>query len=158
MSSHRRSYFAVAAAAAILILPKGAYGQDFSGTYTTEIPIRVEATGDGQEVVTETATATITLTQSGETVDATWQLGAMPDRPAPPARNMHGVVRGTQLVLTDTTEAQVRRGDELPVAVQMISTIEATLDGDLLSGTQYARSADGMISATPRPFTATRSR
>ena len=156
MVSHRRASF-VALAAAILILPKGAYGQDFSGTYTSEIPVRIESQGGG-ETVTETATATITLTQSGETVHGTWQMNPLPDRPTPPVREFHGLVRGGQLVLTDTTEAQVQRGDEPPMAVQMINTIEAKLEGDRLTGTQYARSADGMISAEPRPFLATRAR
>ena len=156
MSRHRLS-FALTAAAAILILPKGAYGQDFSGTYTTEIPTRVEQRG-GEESVAEVVTATITLAQSGEIVHGTWQMSPLPDRPAPAARELHGIVRGAQLVLTDTMEAQIRRGGEAPITVAMINTIEVTLEGDRLTGTHHARSADGTISATPRPFTATRSR
>lgn len=156
MSSHHRLSFALAAAA-ILILPKGVYAQDFSGTYTTEVPTRVENRG-GAESVSETVTATITLTQTGETVHGTWLMSPVPDRPAPAARELHGVVRGEQLVLTDTIEAQIRRGGEAPVTMAMINTIEVTLDGDQLIGTIHARSADGTISATPRAFSATRSR
>ena len=156
MQPHRRVLYGMLVAA-IFILPRGAQGQDFSGTWTTEVPTRVESRG-GVESVSESATVTITLHQTGEAVHATWEMSPLPDRPNPPARELTGVVNGGTLVLTDTTEAQIRHGGEAPMTVQMINTIEATLDGDQLTGTQFAASVDGTISATPRPFSATRSR
>ena len=156
MSSYRRLAFALIAAA-IFVAPKPVRGQDFSGTYTTEIPVRIENHG-GSESVSETATATITLTQTGETVTGTWQMEALPDRPSPAPRTLSGSVQNGKLILTDTMEAQIRRGGELPMTVQMINTMELTLDGENLTGTQFARSADGSISASPRPINATRAR
>ena len=153
MASHRR--FTLALAAAIFISPGPVRGQDVSGTWTTEVPIQVQNM-NGVETVTESATVRITLEQDGETVVGTWQMAPQPDRPNPPARQLSGTVRGAQLVLTDTSEAHVRRGNEPPMAVRMVNTIDVTLDGDRLTGTQSARSIDGAISGQARPFTATR--
>ena len=154
MSSQRRILFALAAAV-IFVSPRPVKGQDVSGTWTTEVPVRINNT-NGMESVEQTATVTITLAQTGDVVEGTWQMSALPDRPASQPRTLRGTVRDGQIVLTDTTSAQVRRGNELPMDVQMVNTLELRVDGDQLTGTQTARSTDGMISATPRPFTATR--
>jgi hypothetical protein len=156
MSLHRRLPY-VALALAIFILPRGAQGQDVSGTWTTEVPVRIDRTG-GTETVAETATVTITLHQEGENVHGTWQMSALPDRPNPTPRQLTGTMRDGRLTLSDTSTAQVRRGGELPMDVQMINTIELTLNGDQLVGSQSARSVDGSISSNPRPMTATRGR
>lgn len=142
---------------AILVGPKPVRGQDFSGTYTAEVPVRIE-NRDGVESVAETATATLTLRQNGQTVTGTWQVAPGPDRPSPQPRAMHGTVHGGRLVLTDTTEAQVRRAGEVPVSVRMIHTMELSLDGDTLTGTQTSRSVDGTFTSLPRTLRATRTR
>ena len=156
MSSQRRFLFALAAAA-IFVAPRPVRGQDVSGTWTTEVPVRVANHG-GNEVVEQTATATITLSQRGDLVEGTYQLAPDADRPNPPARTLHGTARDGQVVLTDTMTAQVRRGGELPMEVQMVTTYELRMEGDQLTGTLSSRSTDGAISSQPRPFTATRSR
>jgi hypothetical protein len=156
MSTLRRLTLALVALA-IFVSPRPVRGQDVGGTWTAEVPVRIASDG-GAEHVEETATVTITLTQTGEVVEGTWQMSALPDRPEPQPRPLRGTVRGGVLVLTDTTTAQVRRGDELPVDVQMINTLELRVEGDELVGTQSARSADGMISSQPREFRATRAR
>jgi len=156
MSPQRRLVFALCAIF-IFVSPHPVRGQDLSGSWSAEIPVRIGG-GPGGETVEQTASVTLSLTQEGETVHATWQMAPLPDRPAPEPRTLHGVLRGGQLVLTDTTEAMVRRGDEPPTPVTMINTIELTLEGDRLTGYQSARSDDGMITGQRRPFTATRVR
>jgi len=154
MSPQRRLMLALAAVA-IFVSPRPVKGQDVSGTWMAEVPVRIGNSG-GVENVEQTATVTLTLVQTGDVVEGTWQMSALPERPNPQPRALRGTVQNGQVVITDTTTAQVQRGGELPTAVQMINTIELRLVGDQLTGTQSARSVDGMISSTPRPFTATR--
>ena len=154
--SNRRLTFALLGLA-IFVAPRALGAQEIAGTWTTEVPVRVSST-NGAESVDQTATVTLTLEQHGSEIRGTWQMSPLPDRPNPPARQLHGTVDGAHVVLTDTTDAQVRRGGEAPITVQMINTLDLTLNGDELTGTQSARSIDGMINSTPRPITATRAR
>ena len=154
--SSRRLTFALLALA-VFVSPRALRGQEIAGTWTTEVPVRMSNT-NGVETVDQVATVTITLEQHGAEVHGTWQLSPSADRPNPPARQLRGTIDGTHLVLTDTTEAQIRRGGEAPVTMQMINTLDLTLNGDQLTGTQSARSVDGMVSSSPRPLTATRAR
>ena len=155
MSSHRRPYLLVLVAL-IFVLPGRVRGQDVSGTWISEVPVRVANHG-GTEHVEETAKVTLVLDQQGDAVTATWQMDALPDNPTPPAaRTLAGVVRDGRLILTDTTEAMIQRNGELPFGVTMIQTFELTLEGDRLAGQQSAVSEDGTISSMPQPFVATR--
>lgn len=157
MSSHHRRVLLAVCALAIFVSPRPVRGQELTGTWTSEVPVRVAAT-NGSEQVEQTATVTLSLQQHGDSVHGTWQMSPLPDRPNPPARQLRGVVHDGRIVLTDTTEAMIRRNGEPPSSVTMINTLELRLDGDRLSGTQSARSADGMVSTQPRAFTATRVR
>ena len=156
MPSHRRTLLLLLSVA-IFVSPRPVKGQDVSGTWVTEVPVRVSNQG-GSETVEQSATVTITLAQEGERVYGTWQMSPQPDRPDPPARSLHGILRDGRVILTDTAEAMVRRGGELPTTVTMVNTMELTLDGDRLVGHQSARSTDGAITSDPRPISATRVR
>jgi hypothetical protein len=154
MPAHRRPLFLLLFVA-LFAFPKPVRGQDVSGTWVAEVPVRVANHG-GADHVEQTATVTITLAQDGEVIHGTWQMAALPDLPEPEVRPLHGVLRDGAVVLTDTVQAMVRRGNELPTPITMVNTIELRLEGDRLTGHQSARSTDGMINSQPRPITATR--
>ena len=156
MSSQQRIALALVAVA-IFVAPRPVRAQDVSGTWTAEIPLRIGNT-NGVESVEQTAMVTITLAQTGDVVEGTWQMAPRPERPDPQPRTLRGTVRDGQLVLTDTMSALVRRDGQVPMDVQMINTLELRVEGDQLVGTESARSVDGGIRTDPRPFTATRRR
>lgn len=155
MSSQRRPLIALAAVA-IFVGPGPVRAQEFSGTWTAEVPVRI-GNDNGVETVEETATVTITLVQTGAGVEGTWQMSPRPDNPAPRPRTLRGAVRDGRVVLTDTVTAMLRRDGELPTDVQMINTLDLRIEKDRLVGTESARSTDGRVTTEPRPFSATRS-
>ena len=154
MSSHRRVTFAVLAAA-LLLMPRPVRGQDVDGTWITEVPVRM-SNENGQERVEETAVVTITLARHGEAIRGTWQLTSPEGSPMPAPRALNGALRDGRLTLVDTTEAFIRRDDGPTMAVQMVNTIELSVEGDALTGWQSARSLDGEIETPRRAFSARR--
>lgn len=135
---------------AIFVLPRAARAQDLSGTWTLDYPVRISHEG-GVERVDSTAAVTLTLAQTGESVQATWQVEG-----APSARTLHGTVREGLLTMSDTMDAMIRRNDGPPMDIRMVSLFELRLDGDRLVGTQSAESVDGSVRAAPRPISAAR--
>ena len=148
MSTLRRTGFVLLLA--IFVLPRGARGQDVSGSWTIDYPVRI-SNENGMQRVDSTALVTLTLAQEGESVHATWQLEG-----APTARTLHGTVRDGVVTFSDTTSAMIRRDDAPPMDIRMVSFFELRVDGDRLVGTQSARSVDGSVSASPRSIIATR--
>ena len=136
---------------AIFVLPRHARGQDVSGTWTIDYPVRMSNEG-GVERVDSSATVTLTLAQDGETVHATWQMEGTPR-----TRTLHGTVRDGLLTMSDTVDAMIRRNGEPPTDVRMVSRFDLRLDGERLVGTLSAASLDGSVSAAPRSITAARS-
>jgi hypothetical protein len=149
MSIQRRSGI-VLLFIAIFILPRAVRAQDVTGTWTIDYPVRISNEG-GVERVDSSAIVTLTLAQTGESVQATWQMEG-----ATRARMLHGTVRDGLLTMSDTMDAMIRRNDGPPMDVRMVSLFELRLDGDRLVGTQSAESVDGSVRASPRAISAAR--
>ena len=123
-----------------------------SGTWFTEFERQIR-NQDGQVSGGDKTKAKITLEQKGDSLFGTLEIVPAAGQPAPPARQLRGVVKGDRGTLF--TEFEARRsvnGEESIAKIQV--TYDFTISADKLEGTSKARSADSDM--PPRPFSAWR--
>lgn len=142
------------AALALALAAPASAQSPVAGVWQAEVARRVENV-NGEERASDIALMRYTFEVRGDSVFGTSRLvNAAADAPA---RTLRGTYRdGVLRLVAEPSEAVIRTGDGGENRIQMIMEYDLKVEGDVISGTQQARSTDGTIESQQRPFKATR--
>src|SRR5688572_10941976 len=122
---------ALVAASALLAFAAGdAQAQaPVAGTYNWELPLSMRRGPDGTtEGTGDVAKVTLKLEVRGDSVYGSMDVAA-PNRPAQPAREFKGTVKGNTVVFAIVSQARINANGE-ERALEITNTYTATIDGD----------------------------
>lgn len=151
-----RSMKMMAVAAGLLLGAAGsAQGQEITGTYAWEMPVRVRAGSDGTSSGEGgSAQVKLVLEVRGDSVFGTYTVQPPPgqaDTVAPQAREIRGTISGNRVTWVMSTNGRVNINGNARETT-MLSTYIATIEGDDISVTIDVEAPDMPMQVPQRSF------
>lgn len=153
----RTGKIALIAGSALLAIAAGDARAQVAGTYEWEMDMMIRRGGDGTETSGDKAKVKLVLEVKGDSVFGTYAV-------TPPAgagsinippRQLKGTVSGNKVVFTMTGQARLNvNGEEQ--TVQMVSTYNATVEGDEIKGTIDVSAPEMPMAPPQRSFSGKR--
>jgi len=147
-------------AAGVLLAVAAPAQAQVAGTYSWEQALTVRRGGDGgTQDEGAKATVKITLEVRGDSVSGTYTLLPPPNAEgataAPQAREIRGTVNGNKVTFSMTQAGRLNMNGNTQ-EVQMTTTFNATVDGDVITGTIDIYAPEMPVTVPSRPFTGKR--